>query len=83
MATVTSDRTTPQDGVVEITDADARAGLAQLAIGRLLRICSRPWQPGDDEEYALCRAIVLDSRERASGHAPNYARDRNRGAAGD
>lgn len=32
---------------------------AQLAIGRILRMGARPFQPGDIEEYERCRAIVM------------------------
>lgn len=57
---------------------------AQLAIGRILRLASRPAQPGDVAEYERCRAIVLDAAEPvAPEYTPNYARDRLRGAAGD
>ena len=31
----------------------------ELAIGRLLRVGSRPTQPGDIEEYERCRAIIM------------------------
>lgn len=37
----------------------ARAARAQRAIGRLLKVASRPFQPGDHEEYDRCRAAVL------------------------
>ena len=59
---------------------DDKRALAQLAIGRLLRICSRPYQAGDDDEYMRCRAIVLDASEHVPGYWPNYARDWNKGA---
>lgn len=56
----------------------------QLAIGRILRMGSRPTQPGDVAEYERCRAIILDLCEPvAAGYSPNYARDRLLGAAGD
>lgn len=64
------------------TDPEART-LAQLALGRIFRILSRPFQEGDIEEYERCRAIVLDASDPIPDHRPNYARDRNRGAAGD
>lgn len=59
-------------------DKDEATALACLAIGRLLRICSRPYQPGDDEEYSRIRAIILDASEivRGKQDAPysfNYA----------
>lgn len=59
---------------------------ARLALGRILRLASRPSQLGDVEEYERCRAIILDV------HAPDatfradpvhsYARDHGKGAAG-
>ena len=33
--------------------------IALLALGRILRLGSRPTQPGDVEEYERCRAIIL------------------------
>ena len=59
--------------------------LVSLALGRIFRIMSRPFQPGDIEEYERCRAIVLDNVDEpvASDSRPNYARDRLKGAAGD
>ncbi len=56
--------------------------LAELALGRIFRILSRPYQAGDVEEYERCRAIFLDAvdREAPVDHSPNYARDRSRGA---
>jgi len=62
-----------------------RSVLAELALGRILRMASRPSRPGDVEEYERCRAIVLDAvgRDMPADYAPNYARDRRRGAQGD
>lgn len=55
-----------------------------LAIGRILRLASRPNQPGDVAEYERCRALILDlCAPVAPGYSPNYARDRLAGAAGD
>lgn len=58
-----------------------------LALGRIFRMASRPTQDGDAVEYERCRAIVLNELEsmnvRLGGAEPNYARDHNRGAAGD
>jgi hypothetical protein len=63
---------------------DERRQLAILAIGRILRIASRPFQEGDLEEYDRCRGIVLDASEHVQApYTPNYARDRNKGAQGD
>lgn len=56
----------------------------ELALGRIFRLASRPTQPGDAAEYEACRRIVMDAVESpAVNHDPNWARDRNRGAAGD
>jgi hypothetical protein len=59
----------------------------KLAIGRLMRILSRPYQPGDDDEYWRCRNIILDASEEAgfdfTDYAPNWVRDRLKGAQGD
>lgn len=55
-----------------------------LAIGRILRLASRPTKPGDVAEYERCRALILDLCDPISApYAPNYARDRLTGAAGD
>lgn len=40
-----------------------KLALAKLAIGRILRLCSRSEQPGDVAEYERCRKIVLDAAE--------------------
>ena len=52
--------------------------LTTLAIGRILRLMSRPYQPGDIEEYECCRAIILDASPDNSyiDHRPNWQRDR-------
>ena len=55
----------------------------QLAIGRIFRLASRPHQPGDIAEYERCRALILDHSEMPNDCAPNYARDRLKGAQGD
>lgn len=55
----------------------------QLAIGRLLRMLSRPTQAGDVETYHQIRQIVLGSMDAPADHAPNWARDRLNGAQGD
>ena len=55
-----------------------------LAIGRILRMASRPAQPGDVAEYERCRALIMNLCEPVTpGYVPNYARDRLCGAAGD
>lgn len=55
-----------------------------LAFGRILRMGSRPTQPGDIEEYERCRAIIMGMRPDAvAPYQLNWARDRNKGAQGD
>lgn len=60
---------------------------ASLALGRILRMGSRPEQPGDAAEYWRCRNIIMDIVEGAGfvyrDMAPDYGRDRLKGAAGD
>lgn len=59
----------------------------RLALGRLFRMLSRPWQPGDDAVYSKCRAIILDAADEAGistkDASVNWARDRLKGAQGD
>lgn len=65
-----------------MTKQDQKA--VELALGRILRLGSRPTQPGDVEDYERCRAIILDlCQPILPGYSPNYARDRLCGAAGD
>jgi len=54
----------------------------QLAIGRLVRILSRPEQAGDVETYHHLRQIILDASPTPPDHAPSWARDRLNGAQG-
>lgn len=56
--------------------------LAELALGRIFLLGSRPFQPGDTEEYERCRAIILDGvgQDMPADYKPNYVRDRLRGA---
>ena len=44
-----------------MTDEDRR--IVQLALGRIIRIASRPYEPGDDDEYTRCLGIILDAME--------------------
>jgi hypothetical protein len=44
----------------ETIDTDLHA-LVCLAIGRILRLGSRPTEPGDVQEYERCRQIVMDA----------------------
>lgn len=67
-----------------MTAEQERHALACLAIGRILRLGSRPEQPGDIAEYDRCRAIVLDaSPSQPEEYRPRWVRDRLKGAAGD
>lgn len=55
----------------------------ELALGRILRMASRPSQPGDITEYERCRGIIMDlASPPAPDYTPNYARDSRKGAAG-
>lgn len=61
-------------------DPEVRAA-ALLAVGRILRLASRPSRPGDVEEYERCRAVIMDASDPpAPDYRPNYARDRGRGS---
>ena len=56
---------------------------AALALGRILRMASRPEQPGDVIEYERCRAIILNAIDAQSAdYTPNVALDYGKGAAG-
>ncbi len=58
----------------------------QLALGRILRMGARSSQPGDIAEYDRCRGSIMNILDASPGiadHAPNYARDHKKGAAGD
>lgn len=55
----------------------------KLAVGRLLRMMSRPEQPGDVKAFYNCRAVVLDLLEPQPEYRPSWARDRLKGAQGD
>lgn len=58
--------------------------IAELAMGRIFRMMSRPFQEGDVEEFYRCRDIVMSGvSQEPEDLAPNYARDRLMGAAGD
>ncbi len=59
----------------------------ELAFGRILRMGSRPTQPGDHEEYERCRnlimAVLRDGEDPAIEYRAGYPRERNKGAQGD
>ena len=44
---------------MENAGPEEKRELARLAIGRLLRICSRPFQEGDVELYEEARSVLL------------------------
>lgn len=47
--------------------------LMQLAIGRLFRLLSRPFEAGDYDQYEMCRSAVLDAAEVLGvGQKPDY-----------
>lgn len=60
-----------------------QAATINLAIGRIFRLASRPFQPGDIAEYDRCRGLILDQAATPANTAPNYIRDRLCGAQGD
>ena len=54
------------------------------ALGRIFRMGARPTQPGDITEYKRCRAIILNELDEGRmPYAPNWVRDRMKGAQGD
>ena len=56
----------------------------ELALGRILRLASRPEQPGDVRQYERCRDLIMDLAPTVKDtYQVNWARDRNRGAQGD
>ena len=59
---------------------------AALALGRILRLGSRPTQPGDIAMYERCRAIIyaeLGADASVGDHRPHYPRDHRKGAPSD
>lgn len=70
-----------------LSSVEARCTLT-LAIGRVLRLLSRPEQPGDVVAYHEARAAALDAAESlgrptSAEYRPSWAQDRLRGAVGD
>ncbi len=55
----------------------------ELALGRIFRLGSRPTQPGGIAEYERRRTIIMDLSKPVADHAPNYVRDRLKGARGN
>lgn len=59
--------------------SDRPPPIVQLAIGRLFRLLSRPYQDGDIEQFEMVRRIVMDNtpdtmrdQECDSGFARHY-----------
>ena len=46
----------------DVIETEARR-VAELAIGRIFRMGSRPYQEGDLEEYERCRAIAFEAHD--------------------
>ena len=42
-----------------------------MAIGRLFRVLSRPYEPGDEEQYERCRAVVMAHATSKPDYEPN------------
>jgi hypothetical protein len=49
--------------IVRTLSPRERQRVAELALGRILRMGSRPSQPGDVEEFDRCRAIITAAVE--------------------
>lgn len=56
-----------------------------IALGRIFLLGSRPEQPGDVSDYLRCRSVILDVLDPPPfvDRAPDYGRDRLKGAQGD
>ena len=56
----------------------------RLALGRIFRLLAYPATVGDIAQYEQCRKLILDlCDDPPEDKTPNYARDRNKGSAGD
>ena len=56
----------------------------QLALGRIFRLLSRPFQEGDLEEYGRCWRIIMDATPGCSPEEwVSSVRGRAKGAQGD
>lgn len=54
--------------------------MVNMAIGRLFRIMSRPYQEGDEEQYEKCKDVITAiAGSGGTDYAPNYARDYRKG----
>lgn len=58
-------------GLDDALDDEERLAVT-LAIGRLFRVLSRPYRPGDEEQYERCRAVVMAHVE-TNEYVPNIA----------
>lgn len=69
-----------------LCETEARQ-LINAAIGRLFLLGSRPYQPGDEKQFADCRQAVLEAAEVldicGGEYYPCWTRDRLLGAQGD
>lgn len=62
-----------------MSDGEA-ATIVKMAIGRLFLLGSRPFQPGDIEQYEDCRRVILaNSPNSSNSWEPCYPRDRLKG----
>lgn len=71
-----------------MNNAAEQTKTAELALGRIFRMASRPTQDGDVAEYERCRGLIMDilhpiGSAPIADNRPCYVRDRLRGAAGD
>jgi len=66
---------------MEADDAILKA--KELALGRILRMASRPSRRGDAAEYWRCRAIIMTDAPEFVDTRPNWAKQRNSGAQGN
>jgi hypothetical protein len=73
---------TIDDAIKDLSESERKV-LAEMALGRLFSILSRPYRKGDDEEYQKCRSIIMAISPQNIDHAPNYVRQRGGGAQGD
>ena len=70
---------TPAASVVELEQQ-----AVELALGRIFRLMSRPFQPGDIEQYEAARRVVLECAGiTPADYTHDYGRDRLKGAQGD
>lgn len=69
-----------------MNEQEARTAM-HLAIGRLFRIMSRPYQEGDIEQFYMCEKVVMDAAQvlgiEARDNTPNWTAQRLGGAQGD